>query len=189
MDKNECSKNNRVDELVNVRWDRPGNRHHNVLHGVSRSLVSPHPDGNGRVIVWWPRRGKEPELWEGMLETNRRCRQHSYRGILDIRRVRRHMPRAYVRTRDDERTYHVTHPPPPPSIQRATTNVHTRVTLPPPMERQMGQKSIRRSLLPKQANAKSNRVSQTRVTDDASSDRVPRTREPPYKVRACQHYA
>lgn len=54
-------------DLVAVRWNRPGHRHNNVVHLVSKTIVAAHPDGNGRVIVHWPRKGKEPELWEGVL--------------------------------------------------------------------------------------------------------------------------
>ena len=55
-------------ELVAVKWNRPGHRHHNVMHLVSSTLVTPHPDGSGRVVIRWPQKGKEPEIWEGMLE-------------------------------------------------------------------------------------------------------------------------
>lgn len=62
------SKEEKDSELVAVKWIRPGHRHHNVVHLVSRSLVKPHPDGDDRVIVRWPLKGKEPDNWEGTLE-------------------------------------------------------------------------------------------------------------------------
>ena len=51
--------------LVAVKWHRPGHQHHNVVHLVSRMLVSPRGD---RVVVRWPWKGKEPDIWEGTVE-------------------------------------------------------------------------------------------------------------------------
>lgn len=57
---------------VAVKWHRPGHRHHNAVHLVSRTLVSPHPGpdqiGATEWIVRWLRKGKEPEIWEGTVE-------------------------------------------------------------------------------------------------------------------------
>ena len=30
--------------------------------------MSPHPDGGDRVVVRWPRKGKEPDIWKGTVE-------------------------------------------------------------------------------------------------------------------------
>ena len=57
--------------MIVVRWDKPGSRHHNVVHYVSKDLLHQVPDSN-RVIVMWPRKGKkDPERWEAVLETSK----------------------------------------------------------------------------------------------------------------------
>ena len=51
-------------DMVPIKWDRPGSRYHGVVHFVAASMVK-EGDGPGRVVVMWPRKGKEPEKWIG----------------------------------------------------------------------------------------------------------------------------
>ena len=55
------------EDLVAVHWIRPGHRHRNVVHLVSKALVTAHPDGKGKVVVQLPRKGKDPDIWDGIL--------------------------------------------------------------------------------------------------------------------------
>ena len=41
-------------DLVAVKRILPNHRYHNVVHLVSRTIVTAHPDGNKRGIVHWP---------------------------------------------------------------------------------------------------------------------------------------
>ena len=54
-------------DRIAVRWIRSGHRHNNVVHLVSKTTVTAHPDRNGRVVVRWLRKGKELDIWEGVL--------------------------------------------------------------------------------------------------------------------------
>ena len=53
--------------MVAVKWDRPGSRHHGVVHYVHQDIVHDVPGQPGRVEVLWPRKGKKtaPETWQG----------------------------------------------------------------------------------------------------------------------------
>ena len=52
-------------EMIAVCWDRSNSVYHGVVHSVSRSLAVSQEDN--RVIVHWPRKGKEPEVWHGTI--------------------------------------------------------------------------------------------------------------------------
>jgi hypothetical protein len=48
------------DEMIAVRWDKPGSRHHNVVHkDLVRQVHVPGPPDSNRAIVLWPRKGKK----------------------------------------------------------------------------------------------------------------------------------
>lgn len=55
-----------MEDMVPVRWERPGSRHHGVVHYVNSDLVIDLHDEPGKVKVLWPRKGiKGPEEWFG----------------------------------------------------------------------------------------------------------------------------
>ena len=56
-------KSQQQEQLVAVKWNRPGSRFHGVVHFVSKALVTPNPTtttGND-VVVLWPRKGKSAD--------------------------------------------------------------------------------------------------------------------------------
>ena len=55
-----------MEDMVAIKWERPGSRHHGVVHYVHQDIVKDVPDQPGKVMVLWPKKGKkEPEVWDG----------------------------------------------------------------------------------------------------------------------------
>ena len=55
-------------QIVAVKWHRPGSQFYGVVHFVSKALVQMTTDPPGRdTVVLWPRKGKPAERWEGVL--------------------------------------------------------------------------------------------------------------------------
>lgn len=55
-------------EMAAIRWCRPNSVYDGVLQFVSKSIVKS-IDWEGKVTVLWARKGREPDVWEGTLET------------------------------------------------------------------------------------------------------------------------
>lgn len=55
-------------DLVTVRWNKPGSTYDGQVHQVSKHLVD-FFEGSDKVVVWWPSR-KKGKRWEGELLQN-----------------------------------------------------------------------------------------------------------------------
>lgn len=71
----------RMEHMVAVKWDKPGSRHHGVVHYVHQDLVKDVAGQPGKVLVLWPKKGKkEPEVWDGYrvdFQSDEPARPHS----------------------------------------------------------------------------------------------------------------
>ena len=63
----ESEKKDGGSEMVAIRWCRPNSVFNGVVQFVSKSLVK-NVDEEGNAIVLWPRKGREPDIWKGMVE-------------------------------------------------------------------------------------------------------------------------
>ena len=62
-----CKKRECGPDMVAIRWIRKNSVYDGVVQFVNRSLIK-EVDGHGKATVLWPRKGREPDTWTGILE-------------------------------------------------------------------------------------------------------------------------